>query len=50
MGEGAPHSEPRNGLDLRGRAQQAQGGSGSRRAGLFGVAALWVPCLLPKLV
>lgn len=48
MGEGAPHSEPRNGLDLRGGAQQAQGGSGSRRAGLFGVAALWAPSLLPK--
>ena len=50
MGEGALHSEPRNGLDLRGGAQQAQGGSGSRRAGLFGVAALWAPSLLPKLV
>lgn len=50
MEEGAPGSEPRNGLALQGGAQQAQGGSGSRKTGLFRVAALWVPCLLPKLV
>lgn len=48
MGEGAPHSEPHNGLDLRGGAQHAQGGSGSCTARLFGVAALWAPSLLPK--
>ena len=32
MGEGAPHSEPHNGLDLRGGAQHAQGGSGSLKS------------------
>lgn len=35
MEEGAPGSEPRNGLALQGGAQQAQGGSGSCKTGLF---------------